>query len=236
MSSSIIDFVNCHLEKENGDNKYINDKFLDVKEINSEDVYISKKLNLKGVVPADVFIGTDVNFNVIEKILPSPPPPSPYPVNPSCFGWYDSGSGAIPPNTIIVPNIIVPSFIQSGGFPQYNNPISASFVYNQTTGIITCNEAGIYLINQSFEIYSTPNRATENWIIGLYNRTSGRYYKGGSYDATPASPNPENTVIYNNTTYDTFTAGTQINIYGENPDPVNTIIFETSYLTFFRIA
>jgi len=233
MSASIIDFVNCHTEKENGINKYINDKSLDIIEVNSKTVYVSEKLNLEGVVPANVFIGTDENFNVVEKTIPTPPQ---YPTNPSCFGWYDSGSGAIPPNTIIVPNIIVPSFIQTGGFPQYNNPISASFVYNQTTGIITCNEAGIYLINQSFEIYSAPNRSTVSWVIGLYNRTSGRYYKGGSYDATPASPNPENTVIYNNTTYDTFTAGTQINIYGQNPDPVNTIIFETTYLTFFRIA
>jgi len=39
MSSSIIDFVNCHTEKELGNNKYINDKFIDVKELNGETIY-----------------------------------------------------------------------------------------------------------------------------------------------------------------------------------------------------
>jgi hypothetical protein len=176
-------------------------------------------------VPADVFIGTDANFNVV-AVKPSIP---------SCFGWYDSGFGAIPPNTIVVPNIIIPSFLQTGGFPQYNNPISASFVFNQTLGIITCNEAGIYLINQSYRIDSTPNFVSNPWSVGLYNRTSGRYYKGGSFTATPSLPNPPG-VVYNNTTYDTFTAGTQLNIYGVNSDAVNTVNIDSIYLTIFRIA
>ena len=232
MSASIIDFVNCHTEKENGINKYINDKSLDIIEVNSKTAYVSEKLNLEGVVPADVFIGTDANFNVVEKTIPTPPQ---YPTNPSCFGWYDCGFGAIPPNTTVVPNIIIPTFLQTGGFPQYNNPISASFVFNQASGIITCNAAGIYLINQSYRIDSTPNRSINPWIVGLYNRTSGRYYKGGSYTATPSFPNPIG-AIYNNTTYDTFTAGTQLNIYGVNSDGVNTVNVDEIYFTFFRIA
>jgi hypothetical protein len=223
MSSSIIDFVNCHTEKDLGNNKYIDDKFIDVKEVNTEDAYISKKLNLKGVVPADVFIGTDANFNIVAKSVSSVP---------SCFGWYDSGAGTIPPNTITLPNIIVPSFLQSGGFPQYNNPISSSFIFNQSTGIITCNEAGVYLINQSYVVGSIPNATTIPWVLGLYNRTSGRYYTGASQNAG----SPFLTGKFGQTTYDTFTAGTQINIYGENPDPVNSIIFSGMYLSFFRIA
>ena len=39
MSSSIIDFINCHTEKILGHTKYINDKCLDVKEVNSEKIY-----------------------------------------------------------------------------------------------------------------------------------------------------------------------------------------------------
>jgi hypothetical protein len=224
MSASIIDFVNCHTEKDNGINKYINDKSLDVKETNSEDTYITKKLNLKGVVPADVLLGTDANFNVV-AVKPSIP---------SCFGWYDSGSGVVPPNTITVPNIIIPSFLQTGGFPLYNNPISSSFVFNQSIGIITCNEAGVYLIQQSYKVGALPAATTVPWNVGLYNRTSGRYYTGATENAGPGNPFLRG--HYSQTTYDTFTAGTQLNIYGQNPDPVNSIIFDGIYLTLFRIG
>ena len=163
-------------------------------------------------------------------------PYSQYPLTPSCFGWYDCGSGTIPSNTTTIPNIIIPNFIQTGGIPQYNNPISSSFSFNQSTGIITCNEAGVYLIQQSYDIDSSPNRVTAGWIIGLYNRTSGRYYKGGAFTNTPVVPLPVGGRNYSQTTYDTFTAGTQINIYGVNADPVNSINFTNTFLTIFRIA
>jgi hypothetical protein len=154
-----------------------------------------------------------------------------YPTNPSCFGWYDCGSGTIPANTITIPNIIIPSFIQTGGIPQYNNPVSSSFSFNQSTGIITCNEAGIYLIQQSYDIDSSPSAVIAPWIIGLYNRTSGRYYKGGQFSNVPVGGSN-----YSQTTYDTFTSGTQLNIYGVNSDPVNSINFTKTFLTIFRIA
>jgi hypothetical protein len=159
-----------------------------------------------------------------------------YPTNPSCFGWFDCGTGTIAPNTTILPNIITPSFIQTGGVPQYNSPISTSFVFNQATGIITCNEAGVYLIQQSYEIDSNPNPVIASWGIGLYNSTSGRYYKGGAFTASPSVPTPKGGTVYSQTTYDTFTVGTQLNIYGINADPVNSIFFTNTFLTIFRIA
>jgi hypothetical protein len=163
-------------------------------------------------------------------------PYAPYPADPSCFGWFDCGTGTIAPNTTILPNTIIPSFIQTGGVPQYNSPISTSFVFNQATGIITCNEAGIYLIQQSYEIDSNPNPVIAAWGIGLYNRTSGRYYKGGSFTASPSVPTPRGGTVYSQTTYDTFTVGTELNIYGVNADPVNSIFFTNTFLTIFRIA
>lgn len=232
MSASIIDYVNIHTEKEKGNNKYIDDKFFDIKELNTESAYITKKLNLQGVVPADSYIGTDANFNVIEKILPTP---SPYPNPPSCFGWYDSGFGVIPPNTNTSPNIIILSFLQTGGFPQYNNPISSSFVFNQTSGIFTCNESGVYLINQSYRVSAVPSPLINPFLMGIYNRTSGRYYKGANYIATPPEPMPNN-LVYSNTTYDTFTAGTQLNIWGINADGTNSVNFDETFITFFRLA
>ena len=162
-------------------------------------------------------------------------PYSQYPLTPSCFGWYDCGSGTIPANTI-TPTIVIPSFIQTGGAPQYNNPVSTSFSFNQVTGIITCNEAGVYLINQSYDIGSDPNNVISAWVVGLYNITSGRYYKGGQYTATPSVPMPDGRVTYSQTTYDKFSAGTELNIYGINSDPLNNINFVNTFLTIFKIA
>ena len=66
MSSSIIDFVNCHTEKELGNNKYINDKFLDVKELNGETIYQNNVL---------IATQTDIDFlqQEIDNISPSNP-------------------------------------------------------------------------------------------------------------------------------------------------------------------
>ena len=163
-------------------------------------------------------------------------PYAPYPASPSCFGWFDCGNGTIPPNTVTLPNTIIMNFIQTGGSPQFNNPISSSFIFNQPSGIITCLEAGIYLIHQSYNIQSSPNPVTNPWTIGLYNRTSGRYYRGGAYSAGSSNPMPVGGIIYNQTTYDTFTAGTQLNIFGINSDSVDSIIFNNTFITIFRLA
>jgi hypothetical protein len=136
----------------------------------------------------------------------------------------------------VLPNTIILNFIQTGGSPQYNNPISSSFSFNQATGIITCNEAGVYLIQQSYNVESSPSQVIAAWSIGLYNRTSGRYYRGAAFTATPVVPTPSGGIIYNQTTYDTLTAGTEINIYGINADAVNSIVFNNTFLTFFRLA
>ena len=66
MSSSIIDYVNCHFEKDIGNNKYINDKFIDVKELNSEKIYQN------GILVATQ---DEINFlqNEIDHISPSNP-------------------------------------------------------------------------------------------------------------------------------------------------------------------
>ena len=162
-------------------------------------------------------------------------PYAPYPANPSCFGWFDSGSGVIAPSTFS-PTIIIPSFLTTGGSPQYNSPISTSFIFNQPSGIITCLEAGVYLIQQSYDVSSAPGNAIATWGIGLFNRTSGRYYRGGARLQTPNDPMPDGRETYNQTTYDTFTAGTQLNIYGTNADTVNSVNFVSMFLTIFRLA
>jgi hypothetical protein len=158
-------------------------------------------------------------------------PYSEYPINPSCFGWHDCGFGVIPPNTITITKII-PSFTETNFVPLYNNPISTSFVFNQATGVITCNEAGIYLIQQSFNVRSNPNANVGGWVVGLYNNTSGRAYKAGA----PTSATITSIGVNSETTYDTLTAGTEIFIYGTNSDPVNEIIFDRTYITIFRLA
>lgn len=56
MSSSIIDFVNCHIEKDLGINKYINDKFLDVKELNGETIYQN-----------NILVATQTDINTLQQ-------------------------------------------------------------------------------------------------------------------------------------------------------------------------
>jgi hypothetical protein len=56
MSSSIIDFVNCHTEKNLGNNKYINDKFLDVKELNGDTIYQN-----------NVLVATQTDINTLQS-------------------------------------------------------------------------------------------------------------------------------------------------------------------------
>ena len=89
-----------------------------------------------------------------------------YPVTPSCFGWQDSGSGDIPINALTVQ--LIPSFVTTPGLvPNYNSPISGSFSYNQVTGTITCNEAGIYLIQQSYFVTNPQTPTQFGFTIGL---------------------------------------------------------------------
>jgi len=66
MSSSIIDFVNCHTEKNLGDNKYINDKFFDVKEINSEIIYQN-----------NVLVATQTDINTLQQEIDDIPAGNP---------------------------------------------------------------------------------------------------------------------------------------------------------------
>jgi len=131
MSSSIIDFVNCHTEKENGDNKYINDKFLDVKELNSEDMYVSKSLNLKGVVPANSVLGTDANFNIVRSIT-SVSTPAYYSYN-NGIGLTSIGAGSGPAFQFGV-----------GGTTLQQTP---NITY--TLGLLQIFDDGIYLFNFS---------------------------------------------------------------------------------------
>ena len=62
MSSSIIDFVNCHTEKNLGKNKYINDKFFDVKELNGEKIYQN-----------NVLVATQTDINVLQQEIDNIP-------------------------------------------------------------------------------------------------------------------------------------------------------------------
>ena len=72
MSSSIIDFVNCHTEKELGKNKYINDKCLDVKELNGETIYQN-----------NVLVATQNDINTLQQEINAITPDNPN-------GWINS--------------------------------------------------------------------------------------------------------------------------------------------------
>jgi hypothetical protein len=155
-------------------------------------------------------------------------------VNPACFGWYDCGTGNMPPSNIIT-NILIPSFVQTGGLPQINSPI-VNFTYDVLTGIITCNETGVYLICQSYDVFNPPNPTQFGWTIGLRNRTSGRIYIGARKNGTFSDPNAGLEFWYGQTTYDTLTAGTQLNFCGQNADPINSVDYRNIFLTIFRLA
>lgn len=148
MSSSIIDFVNCHTEKENGDNKYINDKFLDVKELNSEDMYISKKLNLQGVVPANSLLATDANFNIVGGSIVD-------------FNQaYRSYSNGVNPNPIDAGSIVSLDF-GIGGTLLSSTP---NIVYNGLE--LTINSEGFYLF--SFSALIRVSAPTTTGYFNLY--------------------------------------------------------------------
>jgi hypothetical protein len=126
MSSSIIDFVNCHTEKELGNNKYINDKFIDVKELNGETIYQNNVL---------VATQTDIDFlqQEINSLIPDNP-----------AGWINtdgitSTSNRIPftdgtPNGLITSN-------------------SLTFVDNNiiTDGAVILNNGKALTLNNNFD-------------------------------------------------------------------------------------
>jgi len=152
MSSSIIDFVNCHTEKENGDNKYINDKFLDVKEINSEDMYVTKNLNLKGVVPANSVLGTDANFNIVNSQITVPTPT-----------YWCVNNGTIP--TTIPAGQTTNILFGNGNF------LEATPNMSYTNGVLSILNDGIYLFNFSGLISVSAPTTTGNFTIQIVNTT-----------------------------------------------------------------
>ena len=157
-----------------------------------------------------------------------------YPTTPSCFGWQDSGAGDIPINALTVQ--LIPSFVTTPGLiPNYNNPIS-SFSYNQVTGTITCNEAGIYLIQQSYSVTNPQTPTQFGWTIGLRNVTSGKFYKCSGKTPRFSDPNEGQEFSYSSATYDTFTAPTELTFFGSNSDPVNTVGYKGIYITIFRVG
>lgn len=83
MSSSIIDFVNCHTEKDLGINKYINDKFLDVKELNSEKIYQD-----------NVLVATQTEIDILQQEIDNITPDNPN-------GWIN-GAGQTTTNQQIL--------------------------------------------------------------------------------------------------------------------------------------
>ena len=66
MSASIIDFVNCHIEKDLGINKYINDKFLDVKELSGEKIYQN-----------NILVATQTEIDVLQQEIDNITPSNP---------------------------------------------------------------------------------------------------------------------------------------------------------------
>lgn len=154
MSSSIIDFVNCHTEKENGDNKYINDKFLDVKETNSKDTYITNKLNLKGVVSPNSVLATDSDFNVVSDT---------YVLTVPSYFSYNNGV-----NPFIIPagNQLPIDFATGGNFLE----ISSNMTYSAPS-VLSINEDGFFLFNFSCLISASAAASGGYFELFFQNQT-----------------------------------------------------------------
>jgi len=129
MSASIIDFVNCHIENEVGNTKYINDKCLNVKEINCDNGYIQNTIKMISLTP-DTYIGLDANNNIVSKETPISSS-SPYAVCASILSTQTVPSGT---NQLV-------SFTRSIVFRFNKIVIDASL----TT--FTISDIGVYLVD-----------------------------------------------------------------------------------------
>jgi len=131
MSASIIDFVNCHTENEVGDTKYINDKCLNVKEINCDNGYVQNTIKMRSLTP-DTYLGLDANNNMVSKETPI-----------SSSSPYAILSGVLTPQT-------VPS-----GTNQFLNFGSSTIIRRNKVDIdpsfqtFTISEVGVYLVDLS---------------------------------------------------------------------------------------
>lgn len=131
MSSSIIDFVNCHTENETGQTKYINDKCLNVKEINCDNGYIQNTIKMISLTP-DTYLGLDANNNMVSKETPI-----------SSSSPYAILSGVLTPQVVPAGTNQFLNFGSSTIIRQNKVDIDPSF---QT---FTISEVGVYLVDLS---------------------------------------------------------------------------------------
>ena len=131
MSSSIIDFVNCHTENEEGNTKYVNDKCLNVKEINCENGYVQNTIKMNSLTP-NSYLGLDANNNMVSKNDPVSSS-SPYAI-------YSSTSTV---------QTVVPNVPQSVSFGSSLLIINNKVVVNPAFTTFTISDVGVYLVDLS---------------------------------------------------------------------------------------
>jgi hypothetical protein len=152
MSASIIDFVNCHIENETGDTKYINDKCLNVKEINSNNGYIQDTIKMYSLTP-NSYLGLDANNNMISKETPI-----------SSSSPYAILSGVL--STQIVPagtNQLV-RFTSATIIRQNKVVIDPSFE------IFTITEPGVYLVDLSISCDVINGIASLEFLLNEFSQ------------------------------------------------------------------
>lgn len=128
------------------------DKLTDVKEIDSEEIYITKTLNLRGVVPANTILGTDENFNVVASDL-------------STNSAYWSYNNAICPFLITANNITQLDIARSGTLLE----ATPNMTYNGSTFILNIADRGIYFFTCSYEVRVNVNPIDASCIVYFEN-------------------------------------------------------------------
>jgi len=131
MSSSIIDFVNCHTENETGQTKYINDKCLNVKEINCDNGYIQNTIKMISLTP-DTYLGLDASNNMVSKETPI-----------SSSSPYAILSGVLSPQIVSAGTNQLVRFTSATIIRQNKVVIDPSFE------TFTISDAGVYLVDLS---------------------------------------------------------------------------------------
>jgi hypothetical protein len=131
------------------------DKLTDVKEIDTETIYISKILNLNGVVPANTILGTDANFNVIGNSLSF--------FNPA-YWCYNNGINPF----LIQANTTVPlDFAKSGTLLE----ATPNMNYDGSS-ILNIADRGIYFFTFSCEVRVNTTATIASCIINFENLVS----------------------------------------------------------------
>lgn len=153
MSSSIIDFVNCHTENEVGIQKYTGDKCLNVKEVNCDNGYIGDTIKMYSLTP-NSYLGLDANNKMVSKAPPDNTTPA-----------YWSYNNGINPFLIPASAITQLDIARSGTLLEATPNMS----YNGSTFVLNIADRGIYFFTCSYEVRVNVNPFDASCIVFFEN-------------------------------------------------------------------